>query len=129
MIRTKCRKPSLGQARKPFLGQRDKKSVNPAPRVRLLIIQPNIRTTDKREVHQALRKNKVGEHHHGWAKVSYSRSLTGKPDDIKITPNAPRQVLPIKHASQLILKKPSIPIRIRAIDTCKGPSEMIFNVF
>jgi len=60
MIRAKSRKSSLGQARKlSFPSWRYKEFVNLGPRGRLPVIRPSIRTTNKREVHQALIKNKV----------------------------------------------------------------------
>jgi hypothetical protein len=60
--------------------------------------------------------------------MGFSQSLTKDTGDVKITLNAPRQVPLIEHTSQFIPKKPSIPIKIRAINTRKSPSEMIFNV-
>jgi hypothetical protein len=52
----------------------------------------------------------------------------GEVGNIKITANAPRQIPPANKTNQLLPKKTSNIVKIRAIDPHKSPNEIILNV-
>jgi len=60
--------------------------------------------------------------------TSLARPFTRKARYIEVSPYTPRRVPPTTNANQFIPKTYLITPRIRAVNTCKGPGEIIRNI-
>lgn len=129
MVQIKARKPLLRNQGKPdFLDMGNKKTINPRSPGRIMRNQPSKGATSKREIHEALISYKVREVRHSRTKTSLARFLTRKSCYIEVSPYTPRQVSPTRNVSQFIPKTSPITPRIRTVNTCKGPSEIIHKI-